>query len=105
MNNSDEYFIHPDRFPKNAPGPFYTLGDVGSDGKWSGQCLACTLPETQAPTLLAPLDDGNSDTYFVRQPESDDEIHQACNAAETCCVDAIRYGGKDPKIIRRLGAG
>lgn len=81
------------RFPKNAPGPFYT----------TGECLACSLPEQEAPDLLAPLDDANSDTYFVRQPETPEEIRRACDAAHVCCVSAIRYAGTDPEIIRLLG--
>jgi hypothetical protein len=48
------------RFPKNVPGSFYT----------TGECLACTLPEKEAPDLLVPLDEANSDTYFVRQPQT-----------------------------------
>lgn len=104
MSKSDDIYIHPERFPRNVPGPFYTLGSVGKDGRWCGQCLACTLPESEAPTLLAPLTDENSDTYFVRQPETVGEIEQACSAAEVCCVDAIRYGGKELAIIQRLGS-
>jgi hypothetical protein len=46
------------RLPKNVPGPFYT----------TGECLACEMPEKEAPTLLAPLDDQNSDSYFTTQP-------------------------------------
>lgn len=98
----DDYYHHPQRFPKNVPGPFYTLGQIAKDGTWCGQCLSCDTPEREAPTLLAPLTDGNSDTYFVRQPETDAEIEQACWAIEVCCVDALRYGGKDPKILARL---
>lgn len=104
MSSADDIYVHPERFPKNAPGAFYTLGSVGADGKWCGQCLSCTLPESEAPTLLAPLTDGNSDTYFTRQPETEEEIDQACSAAEVCCVDAIRYGGRDLAIIQRLGS-
>ena len=81
------------RFHKNVPGWFYT----------TGECLACGIPEAAAPECLAPLDDQNSDTYFVRQPETPEEIEHVCVAAETCCVDAIRYSGTDEKIIRRLG--
>jgi hypothetical protein len=98
----DTYHQHPQRFPKNAPGPFYTLGDTGKDGSWCSQCMACGIPEGEAPTLLAPLTDENSDTYFARQPETDEEIERACMAIEVCCVDALRYGGKDPKILARL---
>ena len=83
----------PDRFEKNVPGPFYT----------TGYCLACDTPESEAPDLLAPLAGDNYDTYFVRQPETPDEVERACRALEVCCVAALRYGGDDPKIIRRLG--
>src|SRR5262249_30775367 len=97
------WYLHPRRFPKNAPGPFYTLGAVASCGNWCGDCLACDAPEDEAPELLAPLKDGNYDTYFVRQPENDDEIEHACNAIRVCCVAALRYAGTDSAIIRRLG--
>ena len=90
------------RFPKNAPGDFYTLGDLCADGTWCGQCMSCEIPEHEAPTLLAPLTNTNSDTYFVRQPETPDEIEQACCAIEVCCMDALRYGGRDPHILARL---
>jgi 4Fe-4S single cluster domain of Ferredoxin I len=83
---------HP-RFHKNVPGPFYS----------TGECTACTLPESEAPDLLARLDDENSDTYFIRQPETQAEIERACLAARVCCVDAIRYGGTDQNIILLLG--
>lgn len=83
----------PRRFEKNVPGPFYTTGD----------CLACAAPEWEAPELLAPLEGGNYDTYFVRQPSTPEEVEKACRALEVCCVAALRYGGADPTIIRRLG--
>lgn len=81
------------RFRKNVPGPFYTTGD----------CLACDAPEHEAPDLLAPLTGDNGDTYFVRQPKTTAEVERACRALEVCCVAGLRYGGTDPKIIRRLG--
>ena len=82
-----------DRFEWNAPGPFYTTGG----------CAACGAPEDAAPDLLAPLDDNNYHTYFLRQPVTPDEVERACHAAEVCCVSAVRYGATDPAIIRRLG--
>jgi hypothetical protein len=99
---NDTYFQHPQRLPKNALGAFYTLGDQDQDGIWCARCLWCDLPQGQAPTLLAPLTDENTDTYFVRQPDTDEELEQACCAIEVCCVDALRYGGTDPKILFRL---
>jgi hypothetical protein len=81
------------RFHKNPPGPFYT----------TGECLACTMPEAVAPSLLAEINDDNGDTYFMRQPETPEEVDLACRAAFVCCVGSIRYGGHDSNIIRRLG--
>jgi hypothetical protein len=83
----------PRRFWKNVPGDFYTTGD----------CLACEAPEHEAPDLLAPLGGDNSDTYFVRQPETPEELERACRALEVCCAAALRYGGRNPAVIRRLG--
>ena len=85
--------LHPDRVLKNVDGPFYGTGD----------CLACGLPEAKAADLLAPLDDDNQDTYFVRQPETPDQVEAACEAIKVCCVSALRYGGTDVNMIRRLG--
>ena len=81
------------RLADSAPGPFYVRDE----------CLACGAPEAEAPDLLAPLDDDNLTTYFVRQPETPDEVERACRALEVCCVSALRYRGQDPAIIRRLG--
>lgn len=99
---SSDYFRHPLRLPQNAEGPFYTLGARDRDGVWCGECLLCGTPEDAAPGLLAPLDGWNPGTHFVRQPQNEPEIEQACRAIEVCCVDALRYGGRDPKIIQRL---
>src|ERR1700730_7941074 len=96
------WYEHPQRFPKNAPGPFYTLGHIERLGNWCGVCMACEAPEAEASQLLAPLKDGNIDTYFVRQPATSQEIEAACRAAQVCCVYALRDGGTDAEIIRRL---
>jgi ferredoxin len=77
----------------DAPGDFYT----------TGECLACGVPESLAPECLAPLDEHNSDTHFLRQPATPEEVERVCQAAESCCVDALRYRGSDPAIRARLG--
>jgi hypothetical protein len=81
------------RSARNVPGPFYS----------TGQCIACGAPELEAPDLLAQWTGDDTETYFTRQPETPDEIERACCALEVCCVDALRYGGTDPAILRRLG--
>ena len=90
--------LHPRRFAKNADGPFYSTGEPHM-----GDCLSCGIPETEAPDLLARLDDDNLDTYFVRQPTTPEEVEAACWALEVCCVSALRYGDTDVDIIKRLG--
>ncbi len=79
------------------------MGYVASSGEWCGDCVQCEAPEAKAPELLAPLRDGNIDTYFVRQPKTPEEVEHACNAIRVCCAYALRYAGMDPAIIRRLG--
>ena len=83
---------HPERGKKNVEGAFYTIEDG---------CLACALPEGEAPTLLSD-DEGDYDTFFVRQPNTPEEVEAACCAIEVCCTEALRYGGKDKKVIARL---
>ncbi len=100
---ADLAYQYDGRLPRNVPGPFYTLGCRGPEGEWSGNCLACEAPEEEAPDLLAPLTEDNIDTYFMKQPRTPDEIERACSAISVCCVAALRYGGTDPVIIRRLG--
>jgi hypothetical protein len=80
------------RFAKNAPGLFYTTGG----------CTACGTPESEAPDLPAPLTEENWDLLrpTAGTPE---EIERACCAVEVCCLNALRYGGTDPAVIRRLG--
>lgn len=105
----NDAFQHPFRFPKNAPGEFYTTGfkstepDENGTCEWAGNCLWCGAPEAEAPELFAPFDDKSyTDTYFVRQPTTPEEVDQAIMAAKVCCVFAVRYGGQDRSIIERL---
>jgi hypothetical protein len=83
------------RFPLNAPGDFYVQ---------DGMCIACTAPEHEAPDLMAHYcDDSMSyQCYFRRQPETADELERAIQAVEVGCCGAVRYGGRDPEVIRRL---
>jgi len=89
------------RYPNNVTGDFYTEG-YELDGEWYGVCTACGLPEMEAPDLLAPLDESNSNTYFKKQARTEAEVQRAIAALEICCVDALRYGGKGKSILRQL---
>jgi len=91
------------RYPLNVEGDFYATGSQYKDGEWCGDCLDCALPEGEAPSLLAPMDENHVDTYFIKQPETEEELERAISACEVCCVGALRYGGKDRNILKRLG--
>lgn len=94
-------YTHPNRTSKNVQGDFYTIG-YWHDGEEFGECLDCLLPESLAPKLLADIENEDTYTHFIKQPETQDEIEQACDACESCCISALRYGGQDLKIIRTL---
>ena len=82
-------------YPLNADGDFYVA---------SGMCLACTAPEHEAPELMGSYNAAvpGYHCYFKRQPETPEEIESAIKAVSVGCCAGVRYGGTDPKIIRRL---
>jgi len=92
-----EYFESPERATENIEGPFYTV-EIGVD-------CGCGLPESVAPLLLKTTDDRRYQTYFTKQPSSPEEIHQAIEAINICPIHEIRYGGKNPEIIKLVNSG
>ena len=84
-----------ERHPNNAPGDFYVERDC---------CIACEAPCYEAPELMGrpystTEDDG---CFFARQPHTEEEVENACSAVIVSCVEAVRYSGSDPPILRRL---
>jgi hypothetical protein len=41
---------------------------------------------SEAGDLLASLENGNYETYFIKQPETAEEIERTCCAPEVCYV-------------------
>ncbi len=78
------------RHPLNAEGDFYVEKD---------SCTLCGAPEVMAKGLMAHSNEG---CYFIKQPISDEEIELAVSSIAVSCVRAVRYGGNDQKIIKRL---
>jgi len=82
------------RHPANAPGDFYVM---------DGYCLACQAPEHEAPDLMANTEaSGMYHCFFQKQPSSPEEVDRAINAVCVGCCGAVRYGGKDPAILREF---
>jgi hypothetical protein len=92
---------HYEREPDNAPGPFYVVKDM---------CITCSLPVETAPEIIKYHDRPCStcpevrlDHCFVsRQPETPEEIDRMIEVIAGSCVEAYRYCGTDPEILRRL---
>ncbi len=85
---------HPYSHPLNAPGDFYVVNEF---------CIACEAPEAEAPDLMAHDSDGaRYHCYFKRQPATREETERACSAVEVGCCGAVRYGGRDPAVLKRL---
>ncbi len=97
----EEWYKHPKRHPKNVDGPFYSLAEFSGKDSHS-ECLDCDIPQGEARNLIQSLDGENGDTYFIKKPTSEKELQEAIASTEVCCVDAIRYGGNDPKIIKQM---
>lgn len=90
--------------PDNAPGPFYVA---------KHHCIICALPNQTAPRNMAWSDlshrrsDGceiPSHCRVLKQPTTAEEDEEMIQALITSCVEAIRYRGKDPGILKRLRA-
>jgi hypothetical protein len=96
-NDMEDYFINPERAKENVEGPFYTI-DIGRD-------CGCGLPEAEAPELIRMTKDRRYQSYFYKQPLTEIEIDHAIEAVNICQIHDIRYGGKDPGIIKRIESG
>src|SRR5215470_3981897 len=80
------------RYEKNSLGPFYVE---------AGACIACGAPEHSAPHLIR-FHNEDYQCYFFRQPAAPEEISRAIRALWTSCCGALRYGGTDPEVLKRL---
>jgi hypothetical protein len=81
-------------YPKNAPGDFYVE---------DGCCITCEAPYHEAPDLIAHDEEGDyPHCYFKRQPETPEEVERAVMACNVSCVRAVRYAGKNQKILKRF---
>jgi len=70
-----------DKYPDNAPGPFYT----------DTQCIDCDLCRQTAPAFFERNAKGGY-SYVYNQPQTEDDIKLCERALEECPVEAI---GKD----------
>jgi ferredoxin len=80
-------------YPKNVPGSFYVV---------DGCCIACAIPQGEAPDHFAFDQDGHC--YIKKQPCTQTEIDRMLQAMWSAELDCIRYCGRDSNVFQRLGA-
>jgi hypothetical protein len=81
----------------NVTGPFYV----------TDQCIICALPVETAPKNIqwhfeARSPDCPRSCRVIKQPETDEELRLVIEAMLGSCVEAIRYRGTDPAVLKRL---
>ena len=82
--------------PGGETGTFYVIKD---------RCLVCALPVNTAPHLFHFLKYPDKPACsrsccFLKQPVTLEEVGLAVEAAIGSCVDAVRYCGDNPEVLR-----
>ncbi len=85
----------------SAPGPFYVIKD---------RCLICSLPTETAPVNIQYHQRSctgcstkmTTHCLVSRQPETPEELDRMIEVMAGSCVEAYRYCGSDPEILRCL---
>ena len=68
-----------------------------------GCCISCGVPQELAPTLVGWRDAQNlTDCYWIRQPQTPNELEQAIKVIRDQDLYCHRYAGTDAQIIKRL---
>lgn len=81
------------RHPENTKGDFYVENN---------SCISCGAPQAEASDLIDHSTKDTGHCFFKKQPQTEEEIDRAINAIAVSCVGALRYGGTDQNIIKRL---
>jgi hypothetical protein len=67
-------------------------------------CTSCGVPQAIAPDLVGWTNENQTQCYWLKQPQTADELDRAIKIFHTQELGCHRYGGKDPAILRRLPA-
>lgn len=67
-----------------------------------GCCMSCGVPQAIAPELVGWRDQNQRlNCYWIKQPETADELDRAIKILHTQEVGCHRYAGNDPAILKR----
>jgi hypothetical protein len=67
-------------------------------------CMSCGVPQAVAPDLVAWTNEDPQQCYWVKQPQTADELDRAIKIINRPEIGCHRYAGRDPAILRRLPA-
>jgi DNA-directed RNA polymerase subunit RPC12/RpoP len=67
-------------------------------------CTSCGVPQAVAPDLVGWTDENPSQCYWMKQPQTPDELDRAVKIIHSQELGCHRYSGDDPVILRRLPA-
>jgi hypothetical protein len=79
--------------PRSAPGDFYVE---------DGCCLACGVPHVVAPDLLGWVDTRRRHCFWIKQPETPEELARAIEVLQKQEVGCHRYAGSDLEVLQRI---
>ena len=67
-------------------------------------CMSCGVPQEIAPDLVGWTNEDRQQCYWVKQPQTTDELDRAIQVIHAQEIGCHRYSGSDPGILRRLPA-
>ena len=67
-------------------------------------CMSCGVPQAIAPDLVGWTNDKLPNCYWIKQPQTADELDRAIKIINTQEIGCHRYAGSDRAILRRLPA-
>ena len=80
---------------KSATGDFYVQDTC---------CMSCGVPQSIGPDLVGWTNENLTQCYWIKQPETADELDRAIEIVHTQELGCHRYSGNDPAILQRLPA-
>ena len=80
---------------KPAAGDFYVQAQC---------CLSCGVPQAVAPDLVGWTNETHRQCYWIKQPQTSDELDRAIKLIHSQELGCHRYSGTEPDILRRLPA-
>jgi hypothetical protein len=84
------------------------VGEESGSGDFYVQdtcCTSCGVPQSIAPDLVGWTDENLPQCYWLKQPQTADELDRAVKIIHTQELGCHRYSGSDPAILQRLPAG